>query len=1449
MPQIPGKSHYRPIQLKPLAAGLNDARNPTLLGDGETPDCRDIEFNHDSVDAAGGAIKFNNQVAPKSGVLTRAPVGLPPLKHASDISVPQRGYVYLPYRKEQDIGGDFVEHVAFASSQGANLHHGRRGKSFEFTVSFQLPKEEKLYGVRNGAQSGIVTQGAADTDVVELLAAGAHWDEAMEDCFIVLQKGGDRLTPMSWALGVVNVGGAATWNSITGDALGDVPSNYALVFMWLDYAKMGTQSSSTRMRYYVGTGAHTHGTTADERYATSAYRALVVKSFVEPGKNYHVAVQLTLDTGAITNGTTATPTATWNGDGVFGVTVADDFGNVSSFTDGSDMYSWKGPADNYDYLTRYGIRFSGRDAMFGGLGMRFMPWDKAGFLPFGLDAAAMESGGHRMVDCSVDGATSFGYATNPIAHTSPNTYIVGNALISPGLAAGGLDPCNPGVASVGQWWRGLSTGLGTAQSVDALRNYWFVCWDHATWSGIEALRGARLLAGTYDGGPEPTNGRLPCNLGGVTLNWTAVETYPICFRWNQRQLRLSNIRIFTTPRDYTDARVKFSLSGETLLDDQTEPGIADLVGCWPLDDAEGGRVEEKVLGADGFLSPYSLAQGRNGGVFLSGEGERIALDLSEDPIFIREIKPLMDSFQSGFAIELEVEMTEAVYAQHLSPGLGFSPAKHAPVLASWEVKSEVPGFTVAPEPILQLSHRSNPATAGAGINQFFFPQGFSLHVGAGWDSEALGLTQVVHPWNSPAGATNNWSKTADWVGKTIRLQFGVQSTGNDFEYRCYVAASPKDALFPANGDPSGAEMVYVTTQTITAKDLVRSMIVIGGAWKPFGATEGYVSSSARMLVKQVRIFGCNAPGVIPTTPLFLASTPEGQTGAINFNRDGKLIGGSALPPGALSADDILQRLGPAESAVNVTEGSTTVVPSGGSQFSSAASEDVLTGIDHTYMIVSGDGYAVREESTEPRPQSEFYSILAVNAGGTSLTLGTPFNNQTRKNAMARSFRLLGYSAFADDLYGRALTVSGGTPLNPGTSDAADNVFVEDHFANGAPLTKDFDVIFLSGSAAASEVVPTWDRGVAIPRRNKILGLRDFSDTLFATSRGCLFEVDDRWRKNGPTEDIRASLAFRHEEIDGGVFMPLEQDALVFAGALGVGTAIEALSLSGLAYSFDCWVRLDAVGAYQTAMWVGGYATDQAAPYVVNKFGVSTRFASGVPEFAIGSSATYDGTNSPDRGVFVARGAARLQPGEWTHVRWRHFGDTISTKVWISLPQCFVNGREVAVTLNATQNAAPAGFWLNASDNITSPTSTSKVFVGVARDSFTLLDKGIDVVLDKLGGYALLPDRIVGLAHSLGGRIAGVVVGRETSSVPGTSFDPTNITYAATQFDILRAPEGVGHKVLDSFSTPQYGAIRSHPFISAYHSMGRSEQLTSWTESGQRLIAANGGRPVYAQAAR
>ena len=102
------KRPYREIRQGSLAGGLNDTYNETLLRPDQTPDALNVEFNRETVATARGAVKFNNQVAPKSAFRTRVDRSFSPLFIEDGKAVPQRGYGYIPYAAEYDIGGDFA---------------------------------------------------------------------------------------------------------------------------------------------------------------------------------------------------------------------------------------------------------------------------------------------------------------------------------------------------------------------------------------------------------------------------------------------------------------------------------------------------------------------------------------------------------------------------------------------------------------------------------------------------------------------------------------------------------------------------------------------------------------------------------------------------------------------------------------------------------------------------------------------------------------------------------------------------------------------------------------------------------------------------------------------------------------------------------------------------------------------------------------------------------------------------------------------------------------------------------------------------------------------------------------------------------------------------------------------------------------------------------------------
>lgn len=96
---------YREIRLTSVAGGLNDTDNETLLRLDETPDCLNVDFNRETVRSSQGALKFGNQIAPRSGFRTKVDQSYSPLFIEDGKATQLRGYGYLPYASEYDIGG------------------------------------------------------------------------------------------------------------------------------------------------------------------------------------------------------------------------------------------------------------------------------------------------------------------------------------------------------------------------------------------------------------------------------------------------------------------------------------------------------------------------------------------------------------------------------------------------------------------------------------------------------------------------------------------------------------------------------------------------------------------------------------------------------------------------------------------------------------------------------------------------------------------------------------------------------------------------------------------------------------------------------------------------------------------------------------------------------------------------------------------------------------------------------------------------------------------------------------------------------------------------------------------------------------------------------------------------------------------------------------------------
>lgn len=98
---------YSELRLRSLAGGLNDTENEVLLRLDESPDALNVEFNRETVASSRGALKFGNQIAPRSGFRTSVDESFSPLFFDEGKAVPLRGYGYIPYQREYDVGGGF----------------------------------------------------------------------------------------------------------------------------------------------------------------------------------------------------------------------------------------------------------------------------------------------------------------------------------------------------------------------------------------------------------------------------------------------------------------------------------------------------------------------------------------------------------------------------------------------------------------------------------------------------------------------------------------------------------------------------------------------------------------------------------------------------------------------------------------------------------------------------------------------------------------------------------------------------------------------------------------------------------------------------------------------------------------------------------------------------------------------------------------------------------------------------------------------------------------------------------------------------------------------------------------------------------------------------------------------------------------------------------------------
>lgn len=1465
MPVRPRSQGERPYPQLDLTGGLANSLNEFVIDDSQTPDCLNIDFDRSSCATSRGSVKFNNQTAPRSAIRTRTSSS--PLYFKQGFSVPLRGYGYLPYDPDHDRGGTFAYEGDFLL--GTETFHNARGRTFEVDVSFELPIEERLYERQSRG---------ANAPAIGAESAGSNpphgFDEGLDEAICIIQKGGDRTAPMSWALAIVNIGDGTGLAS----APAQRPSNYALCFMWLDAPQWG-ESSPSLMRYSVASGVNP----AVGTYSTQAYRSILLHQYIEPGKKYHVAFQVRLDSGSC--GSSGVNTA-WNDDGLIYCALKDETGaySFSSFVDSggggtaTDLEVHRGPDDSLQYLARYGIRYSGRDAMFLGLGMRSFAWKKTGFIPYGSDCTAIDFGGFQMVDHSaVSTATLYGGAmTLTFAHTVGDAYVVANYQ---GLSLtddeGGLSPFAVGGPGVGgySYWTGFTNG-GTLFNPDALRHYKLVAPSNFA---VAAMRGGICEIQSYS--EAGASYRLNIRSGGTAANfgtWAASPMFIQCYRWHQRELVIGEVRLWNVARDYSsataNARARWSIGHGLELDDTSEPDVENLCAYWPCDDSEGGLLRELVKGGtrNGHLLPFSLST-TNGGVegetmvMLSGEGEAPCIDLSENPVFRREVGEMLAGTSQGFALELSCVFTEAFYAiqdntvvlpDRKTTGATVTGSRplFVPEVMSWDVKdAATSGMASAPKPILALTFRG--ALASTNSVPFRFPAAFAVEVAHASDNQGIDpvVPSDLQPWLVNGGGANvaRYGLDAPWVGKRVTIQIGIQSTGVTDEYDVYIAMTPKDAFNPASGDPSGAEFAYWTAGggsysaanadyftaahlTIRRKDLVRSIITLG-RWNC--GTLGYAELQPRMLVDKLRVFATSAPGALPTA-----------NGGVLTLRNGKLEGESVLPQRLLQTEDILQELGPELFAADVTDGSAIVTAGSGLRFYTAEPRTALHAVKGTYLFIGAEKRVVLQENTFSLAQDQFYLVASQAADGSTLTLAHPYQDATRKAAWCASLRLMGYTAFEDDIRDKTLSLGTGKAFTPGTTTVADVVLSDVFWQNGAPLTNHWRLRIYSplGRTPISEITPYWTAGLVSPRHNPILGIYGFNAKTYCAVRGSVYEADDRWRQIGPTKEVERALTFRGR-IAEGLSVPLAQDRLEMSTAVAYAPAAD----DSKTWNFEGWVNLDTIEEYQTVFWIGNRSSDPALAAVTSHgFHLGMRFYRGRPQLVIGSTAVALTLGTiPEKGLYVASGASPIPAGEWVHVRFSLPTRTQAGTQVLLIPSLQVNGRSMAVTVNARENNAAivqSYDWIRKST--LGSQSNLRTVIGAWRDSFRVPSPS-QAFTGTAVGTNVNPNRVHGWVHSLGGQLAAVRIFDEDVWTNGTAgalapnFDPFAIDYSPVpRLGVLVAPEAFGHLVLNQ-ADAAYGTIYSHPFIGLFHELGYGDEPASWAEFGNDLFVTTGAKPA------
>jgi hypothetical protein len=992
-----------------------------------------------------------------------------------------------------------------------------------------------------------------------------------------------------------------------------------------------------------------------------------------------------------------------------------------------------------------------------------------------------------------------------------------------------------------QPWAGLGGESGGNYNPAALRGY-TVAWVAGDSLAIRGMR-ARVdeLTGT-SGSPAYAEFSTLDTLSGAAVSEEGPAViFP--FRWNQRELVLSDFRIYSGPVDLSDARALQQLEDGYDGEDDLDPGQAALLGCWPLDDADGGVLRELVSGRDGYLAPMTLAQDRRGSrgsrrLFLSGEGEALALDLSEHPIAKRALEQMLSGDSQGFAIELTCEIPEASYAlgNDFLTETNTEHPRFVPNLVSWDFKDpEGTGLSGEPLPLIQMGPRSARAVGAGAFNTLDVPIGFGVLYASESDQEGSELTSAVVHADTQANPTYQFSREARWVGQTVTLQVGVQPTANVDEYQVYLAMYPAELFLETDGSER-AEAAYFTTATIGRKDVARSVVTLGGEHDIRGL--GYLEASMRVILDEVRIFAAPAPGKLPAVSG--GEAPQGE---------GKILS-SAIPARELDASELLEPLGPGVRTATVTEGSPLVDAPGGSAFSTKPVEDTTGGVEGAYLRVAGDEFQDLEEEALGATRPEFYYVERVSSSGSQLTLATAYADPSRRNAAAGVLRLFGYSSLAVDLSLKPLTLGGGAGYDPATTKGTDAQF-SDLVPNRSPIDQPFSVRVFNpiGTGSIQSVQPAWVRGLKAPRHNPILGMHGTGDKLLVAAQGAMFEADDRWRREGPLPALQRSLAFRGVRGDDGVLYPEAMDCLEIDG--NVRASLSATDFGAGTRTFKVWYRPSTLENESVLLWFGSKASDPGeAPSALEGNGgqYMLRVRNGQVEFVVFSDANIDNTAvGPDRGVYVARSRGRLRSQDWNLIVVQ-IGQS-GSPVFLDKPTIFVNGKPRTVTVNYLgwdgANRPTGSQWI---PQPTAPSGAS-VLVGCAHDAVSLPAFGEPFVRGAVNGPELVPDTVQGYIHPAGGLIGpGLAIGALSTAVE--AHDPSADPTFGTPIIQLNLDEGAGHLVEVTGTAAQlepqgrkFGVIRSHPLLSRFHELGSRSQAASFATYGDRTFCANGGRPV------